>query len=376
MAGNPSIDISFLENEMKHYTDDYLCELKNDITSSFSFGSPISIKPIPFVKKSGVLDPLEKEIALKTIAERVSTPITVEAIRRQTGFPSLNLNEVQILDDVLSFRLDKRCFRVWKYVRRFPSDIAARKAVIYIHGGSYFASRASFYENSSKFLAEKADCVVFNIDYSLAPEHPFPCAYDECKHVLKHIYRNAKKYGIDRNKIILVGDSVGAQIAASINESELSFMVAMSVLYYPSCCLDFNSSSLFSWKESDYEIADEDRPYIIPRLVLGRSDGQGNALLMDMIVKLYVQHGEDLKRYELSPIFGDFKKIKKCLIFSAEFDGLRPQSELLAHRIRQAGGDVKCIRYKGIHHGFLDKFGYLPQAEDSLLFTGEEIDKL
>ncbi|MFA5283931.1 MAG: hypothetical protein WC366_05460 [Bacilli bacterium] len=110
MAGSPSIDISFPENEMKHYTEDFLCELKNDIISSFSFGSPIIIKPIPFVKKGGVLDPLEKEIALKTIAERVNTPITVEAIRHQTGFPSLNLNEVQILDDVLSFHLDSGIF--------------------------------------------------------------------------------------------------------------------------------------------------------------------------------------------------------------------------------------------------------------------------
>lgn len=376
MVGSLSIDISFQGNEMKHYTEESLCELKNSIISSSSFDLPIIIKSIPFVKRIGVLDPLEKEIALKTIADRVNTPITIEAIRRQTGFPSLNLNEAQILDDVLLFHLNNRTFRVWKYVPRFPLDIIDRKAVIYIHGGSYFASSATFYENSSKFLAEKADCVVFNIDYSLAPEHPFPCAYDECKYVLRHLYNNAKKYGIDKNKIVLMGDSVGAQMAASINESELSPMVVMSILYYPSCCLDFNSSSLYPWKESDYDISTEDRPYIIPRLVLGRSDGHGNVSLMNLIVKLYVQHGENLKRYELSPIFGDLKKIKKCLIFSAEFDGLRLQSELLAHHIRQAGGDVKCIRYKGIHHGFLDKLGYLPQAEDSLLIASEEIRKL
>jgi acetyl esterase len=58
--------------------------------------------------------------------------------------------------------------------------------------------------------------VVFNIDYRLAPRHPFPAALEDCGAALAWIAANAARYGADPRRLILAGESAGANLVTAL----------------------------------------------------------------------------------------------------------------------------------------------------------------
>ena len=45
---------------------------------------------------------------------------------------------------------------------------------------------------------------------------------------------------------------------------------------------------------------------------------------------------------------------------------LRPQVEAFARRLAAQGAQVDTILYRGLNHAFLDLFGIVPQAQESV----------
>lgn len=88
-------------------------------------------------------------------------------------------------------------------------------AVLYIHGGGFtMLSKESHWIMALMFA--RAGYVVFNINYTLAQEAPFPAAIEDSLHALKFVQRNAGLYKGDANRIILAGESAGANLALSV----------------------------------------------------------------------------------------------------------------------------------------------------------------
>ena len=54
------------------------------------------------------------------------------------------------------------------------------------------------------------------MDYRLAPEHPFPAAWNDGKEAISWVLQHASQYNIDTRRIGLWGISAGANIAASL----------------------------------------------------------------------------------------------------------------------------------------------------------------
>ena len=347
-----------------YYEDDLLIALKGGKKESV-FGGDVLIKAIPDDFRDGVLDPREFDLAKKTLAERTAMNPTLENLRQQMGFPNINLNTIEIITRVIPLEKDGISFALWSYAPRKPFGKKNRKAVLYVHGGSYIAGSVYAEENPLKYLVEKADCVVFNLDYSLAPEYPFPVALEQLEMALAYIKEHSDELGIDPNEIYLSGDSAGANIVLGECTLHESPCVAGLILFYPATALALDSLP-FPWRESDYAMDPAYRDFIIPRLILGRSD-ENIGPLAKLISTFYLRHGESLSDLRVSPLFAPASCFPKTLLFTAEFDGLRLQGEYFAAKLNKSNVPCKCIRYRGIHHGFLDKFGHFPQAEDAIL---------
>ncbi|MGN0812080.1 MAG: alpha/beta hydrolase [Candidatus Coproplasma sp.] len=106
-------------------------------------------------------------------------------------------------------------------VKRHKLDIAYPKkakdkgypCVIYLHGGGWTAYDKSLFRSTVKELAAKG-AVVFNCNYSLAPEYNFADMQIDMNTILLYVRQNAEKFGGDPDRIIFAGDSSGAQLAA------------------------------------------------------------------------------------------------------------------------------------------------------------------
>jgi acetyl esterase/lipase len=85
--------------------------------------------------------------------------------------------------------------------------------VVWIHGGGFVSGRRSDITNYAKVLAGQG-FVVVNVDYTIAPEATYPTPVRQVSKALAYLTREGANIGIDTSRIVLAGDSAGAQIAA------------------------------------------------------------------------------------------------------------------------------------------------------------------
>lgn len=136
----------------------------------------------------------EKELALFRSEEPLSIPDT--------------LTVENIIIDVEKSPLRLRIYR--------PKDKSNLPVLLYFHGGAFIFGTPEQYDSIFYRLSLDIDVVIVSVDYSLAPENPFPTAIHEGYTALNWINANHKTIGADNNKIMIGGSSAGGTIALSI----------------------------------------------------------------------------------------------------------------------------------------------------------------
>lgn len=85
--------------------------------------------------------------------------------------------------------------------------------IVSIHGGGYVYGSKEIYRRYGMDLARRGFSFV-NFNYRLAPKWHFPAPLEDTAAVMAWIRVNAAQYHLDPDRIILVGDSAGAQLAS------------------------------------------------------------------------------------------------------------------------------------------------------------------
>jgi acetyl esterase/lipase len=89
--------------------------------------------------------------------------------------------------------------------RLTPPVADADRAVLFLHGGGYVYGSLVSHGGMAAEIARHSRCAAFQLQYRLAPEHPFPAAIeDACA-----AYEWLLLAGFDPENIALVGDSAG-----------------------------------------------------------------------------------------------------------------------------------------------------------------------
>lgn len=85
--------------------------------------------------------------------------------------------------------------------------------IVSIHGGGYVYGTKEIYRRYCMDMARRGFAVV-NFNYRLAPRNRFPAPLEDTNAVLQWVADNAKQYHLDPQRLILLGDSAGAQLAS------------------------------------------------------------------------------------------------------------------------------------------------------------------
>ena len=91
-------------------------------------------------------------------------------------------------------------------------------AILFIHGGGWSGGYRQIYHYYCTKFAEHG-YVAATASYRLAGEAPFPAAVEDVKCAVRWLRANAKKLGIDPNKIAVAGGSAGGHLAMMIGYS-------------------------------------------------------------------------------------------------------------------------------------------------------------
>ncbi|KUJ13502.1 alpha/beta-hydrolase [Mollisia scopiformis] len=97
------------------------------------------------------------------------------------------------------------------------SEKSAVPLVVWYHGGGFCLGDLESDDSFCRRVTEELKCVVANVDYRLAPEHPFPTPINDCWDAFQRLYSNAASLGADTTKGLIVGGgSAGANAASAI----------------------------------------------------------------------------------------------------------------------------------------------------------------
>lgn len=218
-------------------------------------------------------------------------------------------------------------------------------AVVYFHGGGWVVGDIETHDGVCRRLANAARCAVISVGYRLAPEHPFPAAADDAIAAATWIHASADELGVDQERISVVGDSAGGNLAAvaARHLSEQGLRLASQVLLYPVTDVRTDTAS--------YE-ANADGPY------LTRAD-------MQWYLGHYVRDDTDLLDPDLAPLRAiALSGLPPGYVATCELDPLRDDGTAYADSLRAASVEVTLEEWSGMIHGFLLMREVTPAADE------------
>ena len=87
--------------------------------------------------------------------------------------------------------------------------------VVFLHGGGWVHGTLDTHDRLAAALAAGADCTVLSVAYRLAPEHPFPAAFNDAVAATRWALDHAAALGVETSTFALAGDSAGGNLAAA-----------------------------------------------------------------------------------------------------------------------------------------------------------------
>lgn len=227
-----------------------------------------------------------------------------------------------------------------------PNGILHEKssAIIYLHGGWFISGSFETHDAIVRQLANATGSAIVFVDYRLAPEHPFPAAFDDAQSATEWILHNSDSLNIDKNKIGIIGDSAGAALALGVS-TQLGQQLRFQVLIYPVADNQLNTQS---WKDyEDGPIINKDEGIIAWKLYLTDPKDQYNPMAIPLLIK-------------------DFKNTPPTFILLAEHDPLRDEGKQLAANMKMSEIKVKITHYKEMVHGFMHMGAVLKETKEAV----------
>jgi acetyl esterase len=205
--------------------------------------------------------------------------------------------------------------------------------VLFIHGGGYVIGDIDTHDDQARLICAEVGAVVYSIDYSLAPENPFPAGALDCVAALKHVVAIIEELGGDAARIAVAGDSAGGNLSAgvAIAAKELGIPLKAQLLIYPGTDFD----------------PDGDFPSRV-------DNAEGYFLTADDMLWFRDQYLPDHTDTARASVLhhGDLTGVAPAIIATAEFDPLRDEGEAFATALEKAGVRVIAKRFDGMIHGF------------------------
>jgi acetyl esterase len=216
-------------------------------------------------------------------------------------------------------------------VRLYRAGGEAVPVVLFCHSGGFVLGNLDTDHRWCVDLARAVGCTVVSVDYRLAPEHPYPAAFDDVAAVLEWVAEHAAALGVDSRRIALAGNSAGGALAALLAQASASGAappVAFQLLHQP--VLD-------------------DRP------TPSKSDFGTTPGFDGPAVKLMWQHylaGAPVPAAAVPGRSEELAGVAPALITCAELDPLRDEAVDYALRLMWAGVTTELHIYPGTCHGF------------------------
>ncbi|MGJ7518423.1 alpha/beta hydrolase [Pseudomonas baetica] len=211
-----------------------------------------------------------------------------------------------------------------------PADGAP--CILYLHGGGWVVGDLDSHDFICAELASTLGVLVIAVDYRLAPEYPYPAAFEDCLGVWRAL-RNGP-FRLDPKRTLVAGDSAGGNLAAAL-------CLALRDAGEPVPCAQV---LIYPGLGGDHRLASRSECADAP--LLSSSD-------LDCYQALYLRGTPKPGAYAMPLLASDFSGLPPALIAVAQFDPLRDDGLQYAERLNAVGVAATLYYGDGLVHGCL-----------------------
>jgi acetyl esterase len=227
--------------------------------------------------------------------------------------------------------------------RRYRATDTPAVVLVYFHGGGWVLGDLEGHDPLCRLLARDADADVINVDYRLAPEHPFPAGFDDAYAAVVWAAES-----VAGRPVVVAGDSSGGNLAAAVAlraRDEGGPEIALQILLYPVLDHDLTTAS--------YE-----------RL------GEGHLLLrgdMEWFFDHYVPDRGERSNPYVSPLRADdLSGVAPAYLVVGGYDPLVDEALAFSRRLEEAGVPITTRNHEALIHGFLTMPKAIPSTQRAI----------
>jgi len=204
---------------------------------------------------------------------------------------------------------------------------------MFVHGGGWILGDFDTHERLITDIVLESGFVGIYLDYSRSPEKQFPTAINELSDSAVWVHENAESFGVDKDRMAVVGNSVGGNMSAvlALLTKDLD-LFRCQVLLWP-----VTSAGMKTKSYKDF--------------------AKGYFLTADMMKWFWNSYADkDQKKHEMASVLtaniDKLQGLPPALIITAENDVLRDEGEAYAAALNKADVPVISVRYDGMIHDF------------------------
>ncbi|ONI91824.1 carboxylesterase [Saccharothrix sp. ALI-22-I] len=216
------------------------------------------------------------------------------------------------------------------------TDTPPVPAPVYVnfHGGGFVVGRPEQDDHICRYIAAKAGCVVINVDYAVAPQHPFPAATTQAYDVTAWVAENGHTNDWDGSRLAVGGHSAGANLTAAVCRTARdrgTFSPRLQIL---------DSAPLDQLADPATKFSPIAKPLLTPQI-------------MRIFRAAYTPDPADYTHPLVSPgLADDLAGLPPALVITAEHDRLRDEGDAYAKALDAAGVQVTHRVFTGVDHYF------------------------
>ncbi|MFE6690186.1 alpha/beta hydrolase [Streptomyces sp. NPDC057743] len=293
-----------------------------------------------------MLDPRIKERFLDVLnATPLPEPMTPDVLRAavegMVAFCAPPPAVAQVTDGTAAHGTSEVPYRLYH-----PRPGTLLPLVVYFHGGGWTAGSIAYMDPPLRALAVEAGVAVLNVDYRLAPEHPFPAGLHDAQAITAWAHENAAALGCDPARLAVAGDSAGGALAAAValEARGSATPLAHQLLINPALDPRRNAPSYREFA----------------------TGYQNTAAMMEACWRAYLGRPEgplDDAPWRAAPALApDLAGLPPATVITVEYDPLRDEGEAYAARMAAAGVPTTLVRCPGLVHCALHLDGVAPRA--------------
>jgi len=217
-----------------------------------------------------------------------------------------------------------------------PDLTGPHPVLVFIHGGGFVIGSIETHDALCRQLCVGGKVAVVSVEYALAPEHRFPAGLEDSICAVRWVAGHAHEFGGDARRIILGGDSAGANLAVAgtlqlLDQGEAT--ITGLLLAYP--VTDAPNLARPSYTER----------------------GTGFGLTADGM-HWFFEHYIDRPDRAVDPLVAILRSqrladLPATWLLTTEFDPLRDEGIEFAAKLEAAGVDLTHVHDSSANHGFL-----------------------